>query len=80
MKQAINAYHSVAASPEFREAERLRSIARHNEAAALRHARMEGKEEERQIWQSVVADKDLENEKLRSKIVELQSQIITQKK
>lgn len=41
MKQAINAYHQVTVTPEFREAERLRSIARHNEAAALRHARQE---------------------------------------
>jgi len=64
MKQVINAYHSVAASPEFREAERLRSIARHNEAAALRHAR----EEERQIWQSVIADKDTEIARLRSQL------------
>ena len=34
-------------SPEFRELERLRSIARHNEVSALRHARDEVKLEER---------------------------------
>ena len=34
MNQAINAFHQITATSEFREAERLRSIARHNEAAA----------------------------------------------
>ena len=42
MEQAINAYNTVSVSPEFRELERLRSIARHNEAAALRNAKEEG--------------------------------------
>jgi len=32
-------------SPEFKELERLRSIARHNETSALRHAKEEGKTE-----------------------------------
>jgi len=52
MKQAINAYHQITVTPEFREAERLRSIARHNEAAALRHAR----NEERNIAQKEIID------------------------
>jgi predicted transposase/invertase (TIGR01784 family) len=39
MEQAIGAYRSVTATNEFKEVERLRSRARHNEAAALRHAR-----------------------------------------
>jgi len=43
MEQAINAYNTVTVSPEFRELERLRSIARHNEASALRFEREEGK-------------------------------------
>ncbi|MDR0487757.1 MAG: Rpn family recombination-promoting nuclease/putative transposase, partial [Treponema sp.] len=38
MKEAINAYHQITAESEFRELERLRSYARHNEATALRHA------------------------------------------
>jgi flagellar biosynthesis/type III secretory pathway protein FliH len=38
MNEAINAYHRITVSPEFREIERARSSARHNEAAALRHA------------------------------------------
>jgi predicted transposase/invertase (TIGR01784 family) len=54
MKQAIGAYRNVAATPEFRELERLRSKARHDEAQALRKAQIE----ERKRWQNVVADKD----------------------
>ncbi|MDR2656688.1 MAG: hypothetical protein LBB86_02535, partial [Oscillospiraceae bacterium] len=54
MEQAIEAYRSITTSREFREIERLRSLARHNEAAALRHAA----EVERAKWESVVAEKD----------------------
>jgi predicted transposase/invertase (TIGR01784 family) len=64
MNQAINAYHSVTVTPEFHEIERLRSIARHNEAAALRHAR----QEESKKWESVVADKDAEIARLRKQL------------
>jgi len=45
MEQAIKAYHRITADPEFRELERMRETARHNEASALRHARDEGKAE-----------------------------------
>jgi len=41
MEQAIQAYHQITADSEFREKERLRELARHNEASALRHARDE---------------------------------------
>ena len=62
MSQAIGAYREVTATAEFREIERLRSRARHNEASALGHARREGyREAEETInakWQGVVADKD----------------------
>ncbi|MDR3121422.1 MAG: hypothetical protein LBU58_08845, partial [Clostridiales bacterium] len=54
MTQAIKAYREVTVTDKFREAERLRSLARSNEAAALRHAR----ELEREKWQGVVADKE----------------------
>ena len=54
MEQAINAYYTITAESEFRERERLWEKARHNEASALRHAR----EEERQRWQDVIADKE----------------------
>ena len=41
MSQAINAYYTITASSEFREKERLREKARHEEAQALHNARME---------------------------------------
>jgi hypothetical protein len=37
-------FHNLV-TPEFREAERLRSIARHNEAAALRNAEQKARKE-----------------------------------
>ena len=39
MSQAIGAYRQVTATDEFKEIERMRSDARHNEASALRNAR-----------------------------------------
>ena len=45
MEQAINAYYTITASPEFRELERLRAKARHDEAQALYHAERKGKQE-----------------------------------
>ena len=41
MSQAINAYYTITASSEFREKERLREKARHDEAQALYNARRE---------------------------------------
>ncbi len=38
MSQAINAYYTITASSEFREKERLRAKARHDEAQALYNA------------------------------------------
>jgi hypothetical protein len=52
--QAIGAYREITVSPQFREIERLRADARHNEASAL--ANVERKERER--WQRIVAEKD----------------------
>jgi predicted transposase/invertase (TIGR01784 family) len=54
MEQAISAYRHITTTDEFKEIERLRSRARHNETAALRHAT----ETEREKWQSVVTKKD----------------------
>jgi hypothetical protein len=76
MKEAINAYHQITAESEFRELERLRSYARHNEATALRHARTQGREEgraegeakEREKWQNVAAAKDAEIARLREQL------------
>jgi predicted transposase/invertase (TIGR01784 family) len=56
--QAIGAYREITVSPEFRELERLRADARHNEASALHHARQETEKAVNAKWRGVVADKD----------------------
>jgi hypothetical protein len=53
--------------------ERLRSLARHNEASAIHEAEERGREGEREKWQGVVDDKDAEIEKLRLQLAELQA-------
>jgi predicted transposase/invertase (TIGR01784 family) len=79
MQEAIGAYHSVTATNEFKEIERLRELARHNEASALGNARRKaearglakgiakGEAQERAKWQSVVAEKDALIAKLQAK-------------
>jgi len=67
MEQAIQAYRHTAVSPEFKEAARLYSKARHDEAQALRDER----EKEREKWQDVVAEKEAEIAELRAKLAEL---------
>ncbi|MDR2530328.1 MAG: hypothetical protein LBC65_02145 [Oscillospiraceae bacterium] len=57
MKQAIGAYRSITATPEFRELERLRSKARHDEAQALHHAAKVAVAENDEKWQGVVGGK-----------------------
>ena len=42
MEQAIRAYYSITASEEFREIERMREKARHDEAQALHNAEQKG--------------------------------------
>jgi len=71
VKEAIGAYREVMVSAEFRELERLRADARHNEASALANA----ERREREKWQGVVAEKDAENENLRKQLAELQAQL-----
>jgi len=51
VEQAITAYRSIIATDEFKELERLRELAQHNEASALANAR----QEERQKWQAIMA-------------------------
>jgi hypothetical protein len=74
MSQAIGAYRDVVITPAFKEAERLRSLARHNEASALHNAEKRGEErgEERANakWENVVADKDAEIARLRAQLGE----------
>jgi hypothetical protein len=52
--QAIRMYREITVSPEFRELERLRADARHNEASALENVQRK----EREKWQGVIAEKD----------------------
>jgi len=47
MEKAINAYHKVTVSPEFRNLERMREDAYYNQAAALRHASDVARNEEK---------------------------------
>jgi predicted transposase/invertase (TIGR01784 family) len=58
MEQAISAYRHITAKDEFKEIERLYSLARHNEASALRHAAQVATEKADAKWKGVVADKD----------------------
>ena|GEM_PF-1663575 len=83
--QVIDAYTQVAGSAEFREIERQRALAQHNEASALATMARKTRDEERMKWQGVVADKDAtiagmgatiadkdaENERLRAQVAEL---------
>ena len=69
MSEAIVAYRHVAASPELREAERMRSKARHDEAQALKNAEQRGEERANTRWQGVAA----ENEDLRKQLAELKA-------
>jgi predicted transposase/invertase (TIGR01784 family) len=66
MSQAIDAYRNVVVEPAFKEAERLRFLARHNEAAALSNARRQ----ERDKWQGVVAEQAAEIARLRALVGE----------
>jgi len=68
MSQAIEAYRHVAATNEFKELERMRSKARHDEVSALNHARRVERQERDEHWQGVVADKD-------ARIAELEAQL-----
>ena len=66
MKKAIRAYHRVTATDRFKEIERLRSLARHNEASAL-------EQREREVnakWHSVVEEKEAEIAKLQALLKE----------
>jgi len=76
MDQAIQAYRHITATDEFKEKERLRARARHNEASALRHAA----EVEREKWQSVIVEKDTWIAERDARIAELEAQLAGDKK
>ena len=56
--RAIGAYREVVVSSEFRELERLRADARHNEASALENARRRERETADAEWGDIVASRD----------------------
>jgi predicted transposase/invertase (TIGR01784 family) len=68
MSETIMAYRHVAASPEFREMERVRSKARHDEAQALYNAKNQGAKERDEHWQGVVSAKDALIAELQAKL------------
>ena len=47
MTQAVSAYRSVSATPEFRALEKIREKTRHDEAQALYNARNQARNQER---------------------------------
>ena len=57
MAQAIEAYRHVSASNEFKELERIRKLARHNEASALANAERKGIEKGTQEKAIAIAKK-----------------------
>ena len=65
MSQAVEAFRHVATTPEFKELERMRLKARHDEAQVMYDIRMH--------WEGVVADKD-------ARIAELEEQLKNAKK
>ena len=73
MSEAIMAYRHVAISPEFRELERMRSKARHDEAQAIYNA----ERKEREHWQGVVANKDIALAEKDARIAELEARLRT---
>jgi dephospho-CoA kinase len=75
MSQAIGAYRDVVIAPAFKEAERLRSLARHNEASALHNAEQQAEKRERAKWENIVADKDLAIAAQAARIAELERKL-----
>jgi hypothetical protein len=74
MGQTMEAYRAITAESEFREAERLRSRARHNEASAISHAVNQAVGQNNEKWQTAVADIMTEKgipEKKKKKLEEL---------
>ena len=71
MSTALQAYRHVAASDEFKEIERMRSKARHDEAQAL----MNAERKEREKWKGIVEEKDTTIAEQAALIAELKAQM-----
>jgi len=71
MSEAIQAYHSITATDEFKNLEWMRRMTAHNEATALGHARRQ------EATDALAKERDAalaENERLRSFLVQLQGE------
>ena len=51
-------YAPITTESRNRERDRLYELARHNEASALKYAREQAREEEREKWQGVIKDQE----------------------
>ena len=76
LSEAVNAYHNVTKSAEFREIERLRIKASHDEAQALKNAEQRGEKRANAKWQGVIADKDAELEDMGSIIADKDAKLV----
>ncbi|MCL2285541.1 MAG: hypothetical protein FWC32_04160 [Firmicutes bacterium] len=70
MSEAIQAYHSVTATDEFKNLEWMRRKTAHDEAQALYNAELRGEQRSDAKWQAVAA----ENEKLRALLAKYQGE------
>ena len=68
MTEAVKAYRHVSASNEFKEIERLRSKARHDEAQALRNAERRRDEHWQEIMANAISEKDALIAKLQAQL------------
>lgn len=69
MNQAINAYYNITSSAEFRELERLREKARHDEAQALYNAEQKGRQKGKRAEKFEIARTMLTDGESASKIM-----------
>ena len=70
MGEAIQAYHSITATEEFRNLEWLRTKTRNDEAQAMNNATRKGAEAERKKWQKKWQGVATENEQLKSVVAD----------
>jgi len=79
IRKATDALYTLSADPAVRAEYEMREKAWRDRVSQFHDAVTEGRAEERGIWQSVIAEKDAENERLRAQIAELQAQASTSK-
>jgi len=71
IKDAIDAFHHIITTPEFQQMERMRSKARNDLEQVLCHAR----QQEIDIWQPLIAEKDAKLADKELQIAELKNQL-----